>query len=107
MKEAILITQSVEFAVPNATNKQKTVPHFITTYCTDVSFEVSAAEFAEQLLDFVEHNFCRFVGKGSIYYHNSPQAGWIDYEIRRNGLTKLWEFTIETTYEPDLEYIDE
>ena len=107
MKEAMLITQSVEFAVPNATNKQKTVPHFITTYCTDVGFEVMAAEFNEQLLSFIDRHFGRFVGKGSLYYHSSPQAGWIDYEIRRNGLTRLWEFTIETTYEPELEYTDE
>ena len=106
MKEAMLISQNVEFAVSNATNKQKTVPHFITTYCTDVGFEVLAADFNEQLLDFIDHYFGRYVGKGSIYYHNSSQAGWITYEIRRNGLTKLWEFVIETTYEPELEYID-
>jgi len=107
MREAVLITQNVEFGNPDAVNKQNTVPHFITTYCTDVGFEVSAAEYVKQLETFIEDNFGHFVGKGSLYYHSSPQAGWIDYEIRRNGLTRLWEFTIETTYEPELEYIDE
>lgn len=105
--EAVIVTQDVEFPNPEAKNKQDTVAHFITTYYTDVGIEVTAADYNDQLSDFIERNFGRYVGEGSIYHHNSPQAGWIEYRIRRNGLTRLWEFTIETTYEPELEYIDE
>ena len=111
MKEAILVTQSVNFY-----DRKKTYKHeiqrmdwFTTTYRTDVPISVSAYDFFnDELLPFVQKHFGK---EGAMLDWDLREKTWIDdgtdFSIRRDGNLGFWEFTITTTYEPNVDYIDE
>lgn len=98
-------------------NKLASSDLWITTYYTDEPIETNTRAFMELLTRFITRNFGRYMwssfADGSSFEEDMTQdrdrvvlQDGYPATIRR-GMSKMWEFTIITTYEPELEYIDE